>query len=261
MNSDATIFQPSFGQRLDQSNSLTQNLKVFLLPSFTGSIGDALNDWSGNGWEGVAYGSPVFTQGLNGNALFFNNSTGFTQYINTSFPGVSGAGERSLSFSICVKQFGGDYYIGYGQPAPGLWWQVKPSQTRLDLDFGGGSVPIGFSQALVINTWYSVAVIYDGSYLKVFINGVYQGELACTFTTIATKTYGLDIGGVNSWYGTNFSIYNVLFHTRALSDSEAKKITNPAFDPRSLFEQPAWVQPQNIYVPNRHIITPSQVID
>ena len=57
--------------------------------------------------------------------------------------------------------------------------------------------------ALPVNTWTHLAVTYDGSTLRFYVNGVQTGILAQT-GTMATSTNPLQIGG-DSLFGQYFA--------------------------------------------------------
>ena len=73
---------------------------------------------------------------------------------------------------------------------------------------------------LPLNTWTHLALTYDGTTLRLYVNGVQVGMLAQT-GAIATSSSPLRIGGNAPW-GEYFSgqIDDVRVHNRALSAAE-----------------------------------------
>jgi hypothetical protein len=95
-----------------------------------------------------------------------------------------------------------------------------------------GYIHIGADQAangnaaLPLNTWTHVAVTYDGTTLRVFINGTQAGSAAVA-GSIAASTGALRIGG-NSVWGEYFNglIDEVRIYNRALSAAEIQTDMN-----------------------------------
>ena len=97
-----------------------------------------------------------------------------------------------------------------------------------------------------LNTWYHVAVTYDGSTLRLYVNGNLDGSLPVTGPIITTAQPFL-IGGIpgGPWYFTG-RIDELSLYNRALSAGEILTIYNaggagkcPAVTPPSIITQPA----------------------
>lgn len=113
---------------------------------------------------------------------------GTDQYLSAAYPGVSGGAARTIAFwfrttANNVRQFvfacGGD-----------------TSYARLALEFGDSGSPFSlnvYSTAYngttvpVINTWYHIAITYDGSVLKLFVNGTQEISQTVSLTTSTTN--------------------------------------------------------------------------
>ena len=64
--------------------------------------------------------------------------------------------------------------------------------------FSGGYRTTGARRALALNTWTHIATTYDGTALKLFVNGTQASQLLFT-GSITTSTGALRIGGNNVW--------------------------------------------------------------
>jgi hypothetical protein len=86
------------------------------------------------------------------------------------------------------------------------------------LRYFNGTMPIQ------LNTWYHVAMTYDGSSLKLFVNGILDGSLNVT-GPIVTSAEPLLIGGSvpGPWY-FNGSVDELTLYNRALSQAEIQAI-------------------------------------
>ena len=80
---------------------------------------------------------------------------------------------------------------------------------------------------LPLNTWTHLALTYDGSYMRFYVNAVLTGSIPKT-GPIATSTFPLRIGGNKLWSNEYFKGYidDVRIYNRALSAEEIKAIMN-----------------------------------
>src|SRR5262249_49810940 len=112
-------------------------------------------------------------------------------------------------------------------------------------------VPGGFmffdgTKEVPLNTWTHLAMTYDGSFLRLFVNGSADGALAVTGPLITTSQ-PLRIGGLPSgpWY-FNGLIDEVSLYSRAISGTEIQAIYNASGSGKcfvpvqpSIFAQPS----------------------
>ena len=84
----------------------------------------------------------------------------------------------------------------------------------------------GTPTRLAQGTWTHLATTYDGTTLRVYVNGVQVGSLAAT-GTIASSTGQVTIGG-NSVWGEYFAgaVDDVRIYNRALSAAEITSLMN-----------------------------------
>jgi nitrogen fixation protein FixH len=92
-------------------------------------------------------------------------------------------------------------------------------------------VPAGFeyfngTTSVQTNTWYHVAMTYDGGYLKLYVNGNQDGSLAVSGPIlVANNPFRIGSGGPGPW---NFSgrVDELSLYDRALSVAEIQEIYN-----------------------------------
>ncbi|HET7186494.1 MAG TPA: LamG-like jellyroll fold domain-containing protein, partial [Gemmatimonadaceae bacterium] len=200
--------------------------------SFDETSGVSAIDASGNGNTGTLGGGVTrVTTGRFGSALTFSKS-----YVSVAdapsldlssgmtveawiFPTVA----PSTWATAVLKEQPGDYvYALYGS---------APTQPSAELNVGtsqaGERIAGGPSQA-PINTWTHIASTYDGSSIRLYVNGVQAASIPAT-GSIAMSTGALRIGG-NAVWGEYFTgrIDEVRIYNRALAASEVQSdMTTP----------------------------------
>lgn len=88
---------------------------------------------------------------------------------------------------------------------------------------GSTSVRVNSITAINLNTWYHVACTYDGTNLKIYINGNLDNSISSTLSIIYAGTF--NIGG---WSGNNYPINgklnDVRIYDHCLSAAEVREI-------------------------------------
>jgi hypothetical protein len=194
---------------------------------FDEAAGTTATDRSGNNLNGTLSGATRTTQGKFGGALSFDGvndwvtvndaaaldlTTGMTLEAWV-YPTVGGgAAWRNI---LIKERPGGEVYNLYaadGSNAP-VVYVVRAAQPSVPLDATApASVPL--------NAWTHVAATYDGTTLRLFVNGVQTGSRAVS-GALLTSSGVLRIGG-NSVWGEYFQgrIDEVRIYSRALSAAE-----------------------------------------
>lgn len=172
--------------------------------SFDEGTGATVTDASGNGNTGAISGA-TWSTGKYGNALTFNGtsamvtipdsaaldlSTGMTleAWVN---PTVVSSAWRDVIYK------GDEYYF------------LEATSTQGQVPSAGGTLgntgiqAVYGAAALVPNTWTHLATTYDGTTLRLYVNGV-QASSAVVTGNIPTSAYPLQIGG-NNIYGQFFA--------------------------------------------------------
>jgi len=158
--------------------------------------GTALLDSSGNGNNGTTVGGPTWVSGVDGLAINLNGTTQYatvpdaaTLDITTAITlaawiNPSSAGTRSIlrkstqgginGYEIALSS-GGNVFIRFNQQASADTYRLNSTSIY------------------PTNTWTHVAGTYDGTTMRIYINGVLDNSIAATFT-IAVNTLALGIG-------------------------------------------------------------------
>ena len=95
------------------------------------------------------------------------------------------------------------------------------------LTVAGSFVYFSGNTLVQVGQWYHVAMTYDGSFLKLYVNGNLDGSAAAT-GPIATSTQPFRIGGDETGWFFNGLVDELAFYSRALTDAEVQAIYNSA---------------------------------
>jgi hypothetical protein len=194
--------------------------------AFDAGSGTTAADASGQGNTGTIANATWTTAGHSGAALSFNGTNAMVSVadapeldLTTAMtleawvkPTTTGAVWRTA----VLKESGGDLAYGLyaasdsGPPSANV---VVPGVAPTDTYVRGTSAP-------AVNTWTHVAATYNGSTLRIYVNGVQQASKAVT-GSLATSTGALRIGGNavwNEWFAG--AIDDVRVYNRALSATE-----------------------------------------
>jgi chitodextrinase len=187
--------------------------------SFNAGSGSSAVDASGGG-NALTLTSTAWVSGKWGSALSFNGSTSIGSAPDApSLDASSGltleawvyptAGFSASESLIAKEKSGGGFPYGLAleNGRPTAWLQLS----------SGANPSTVAASALALNTWSFVAMTYDGSTLRVYVNGVQVASTAAS-GTIATSTGPLSVGADVQW-GEAFqgSIDNVRVYSTALS--------------------------------------------
>ena len=208
--------------------------------SFDAGSGTTLADASGTGNTGTIAGATWSSAGKNGGALSFDGSGDM----------VTVAGSPSLDLNAAVTleawvrptTLGGDWRTVLVKERPGHLNYALYAHDGGPGPSGhvnvGGSDRFSAAPPVPANAWTHLATTYDGTSLKLYVNGVVATTLAVG-GPIATATNPLRIGG-NSVWGEWFNglIDDVRVYNRALSPSEIQTDMATAVGPSSTTPPP-----------------------
>jgi Concanavalin A-like lectin/glucanases superfamily/Putative esterase len=202
---------------------------------FNEGAGTSAADASGRGHTGVVSGAVWSTAGRFGNALSFDGvndkvtvldsalldlTTGMTLSV-WIFPTAHGNGTWR---NVLIKErSGGEVYNLYSNTDTNVptVYAVRSAAPSTPLDARG-------TAQLPLNAWTHLAATYDGTTLRLYVNGSQVGSRAVS-GALLTSTGALRIGGNNVW-GEYFKgrIDEVRIYNRALSQGEIQSdMTRP----------------------------------
>ncbi|HEV2210475.1 MAG TPA: LamG-like jellyroll fold domain-containing protein [Verrucomicrobiae bacterium] len=191
-----------------------------------GNADDALGVNNGTLINGV-----TFAPGEVGQAFDFNGGAQYVQVPNS--PSLNPANAITIEtwvYPTNVPATDSMVIVGKDDAASERQYDLALVTSGTGLAFRPHvGVPGGFifytgTTPVSLNHWYHVALTYDGTTLKLYVNGVQDGSLAVTGPVLATSQ-PLCIGGLTSgpWYFRGL-IDEVSLYSRALSATEIEAI-------------------------------------
>ena len=188
---------------------------------FNEGAGVQARDASGQGNTGTLSNATWTASGKYGGALSFNGSSAWVT--------IADAASLHLTTGMTLE--------AWVKPSSGNGWRsaiLKESPDGLDYALytsNNASTPAGYAHvssdvaaksasSIPLSTWTHLAVTYDGTALRMYVNGSLSGTTALS-GPIATSASALRVGG-NAVWGEYFkgSIDEVRIYNRALSASE-----------------------------------------
>jgi hypothetical protein len=196
--------------------------------SFDEGTGTTVNDLSGNGNAGTVVNATWTTSGKYGNALVFNGTNALVTIPNAAaLQLTSGMTLEAWVNPSAVKDAWTDviykdednYYLegtSNSSSVPGGGNTVGPTDSTI---FG--------TTALAPNTWSDLALTYDGTTLRLYVNGAQVSSLATPGGPMVTSTNPLQIGG-DSFHPQFFqgSIDEVRIYNVALNETQIQSDMN-----------------------------------
>jgi hypothetical protein len=191
--------------------------------------GDIAYDVSGYGNDGTLMGEPTWIDGLPllGKALDYDGADDYVQVSDAPSLDVSGSGITFMAwiYSPAFQDYG--WIMGKGQEGPWedmVWWLLPRSDgaIRYGIRSGGDTqeqldIPVG----LTTNIWQHVAVVYDATYMRFYLNAEPKDSFPKTGNmdvNDAPVYIGLD--GWNTAHHYRGKIDEVKIYSRGLSPEE-----------------------------------------
>lgn len=179
--------------------------------------------------NGLLVGSPSLVDGVFGNAMQFN---GGNTYYYLDIPSSTAFDNQNFTISAWVysnnyNQNGSIFEKGVVNSQYSLFFEGASLCFR-SYDSSGGINSLYTTQAalgITAGNWYNIVATYDGSYKRIYVNGVLKNSVAWS-ATMATAKGGERIGaygGGSPAYFYNGLIDEVKVYSRALSTSEIQQ--------------------------------------
>jgi hypothetical protein len=200
--------------------------------SYPGS-GTTWSDLSGNGNNGGLVNGPSYSTDNKGVFTF----DGVNDYWETTNQIVNSPSSLTISGWMMKQNFGSGTYEtvlhhGNGTSVGGssYWFGCEDATNNICATIGAVS-GVGWSAGLTniqaqFNIWYYVAASWDGSVVRVYVNGDYVKQYnLSSYTTQSTPTrVGVTSGGINYMFGGKAN--GIAINMKGLTESEIKQNFN-----------------------------------
>ena len=192
------------------------------------------------GKDGIPHGGVTFAPGRVGKAFSFDGRTGYIEV--PSSPSISPTGPFSVAgwvrYTRLYNDISGSVILAKGQDVYEAPVDYTLSVSHLRKLRPHVMVPAGWTYfdcetTLEPDTWYHVAMVYDGANLKGYVNGELDGSqpargpVQATDESFKIGAYAPVNGGQTKAFWTG-QIDELTLYNRALSDSEIKDIYTAA---------------------------------
>ena len=189
---------------------------------FEEGSGTTVTDISGNGNDGTISAAVWSAAGRFGNALSFNGSSARVNILDS--PSLDLTAAMTLEAWVYPTTLSGWRTVILKETSGGLAYSLyahdNAPRPAAYVNLGGGDISALGIQALPLNTWTHLAASYDGSMLRIFVNGTQVGSRSVG-GSITVSTGALRIGGNAPW-GEYFAgrIDEVRIYDRTLTQAE-----------------------------------------
>jgi glucose/arabinose dehydrogenase len=200
--------------------------------SFNEGTGTTLTDRSGTGNNGTISGATWSAAGRNGGALSFD---GVNDQVTVADASSLDVPRMTLGAWVFPTALGGLWRTVLLKEQPGQLAYALYANTDTSRPSGhvyvGGDRDVRGTAALPTNAWTHLAATYDGSTLRLYVNGVQASSLSLV-GSILTSSGALRLGGNTVW-GEWFAgrLDDVRIYNRALSAAEVQADMNRAVTP------------------------------
>lgn len=223
------------GLRIQQSvlpkNSLVVNYDFSKSSSFTRGGSTVTNIAGTASGNASVVNSPNFFNSLGFVSLNGTNQYVITPNLRTYFKSVNSTVQKSFTLSLWFYPTSLNGIIvselEAQVPDPGTGFQysnIEIVNGVIKYRVNAGS-PVSSIQSLALNQWYHVAMVYNGTTLKGYVNGVLQGsQIYDRGLPTSSQNYGIGAGdrihmGSGGGYGA-FNLAQFKLHHLPLTDSE-----------------------------------------
>jgi len=189
---------------------------------FEEGAGSTASDSSPYGNDGVIYGAIWGTSIDGSGALSFDGVNDYVQVPDDASLGITDA--ITIEAWVMYDQIptGLDYACVVNKDGAYLL-RVRDSRIQFYLCLDGGWRALyGDTATLTTGVWYHIAGVYDGTQMRVYLNGILDGSRGGT-GLIDTSTSPLHIGRRLAGY-LNGTVDEVRIHDRALAPGEFKQL-------------------------------------
>jgi hypothetical protein len=181
---------------------------------FDDGLGSTVADSSGNNNTGTCYNSPSWVAGMYGDALSFSYASPAPYVKSSTTIGLpTGSSSRTVCGWVQINNVTTNTGLfGYGTTATGEMFGIGVYQNHIY--FQGYFADVSGTTTLSANTWYFLAVTYDGSTIRVYVNGALDNSRTESLNTVMTNDY-FSVGRISSAsWGLNRGVTSIIDDVR-----------------------------------------------
>ena len=164
--------------------------------------------------------STDWVSGKYGGALDFD---GVNDYVDVTSIGISGIASRTITGWVKIRAYGNDDGIwSMGIAGTAKDFSLELTATPGVITFNGWNRDFDFTIPSNVYGWHHIAITYDGSYVRAYVDGV---ELnSGNFTDLNTTDSGIEFGRSRGSSYSNTVIDEVRIYNRTLSADEVTRL-------------------------------------
>ena len=194
-----------------------------------GPSGLTLRDQSGFQNNGTLTNGPTFAASQGKYGIKFLGLSTYSSLSDRNFPTGAKPWTISAWANTAVTGESGSiqrFVFSWGTASVSQRGTMALQQSKLSYPYYGGA--LYGNTSLAINTWYPLAIVYDGATVSFFVNGLRDGTTSFvpSITLSGTSSIGSPFDNLgNSSYTWNGLIDDVRLYNRALSPDEIRTLS------------------------------------
>ncbi len=175
--------------------------------------------------NGTLINNPVYSNGY----FTFNGSSTYIDFGNpTALSSIGGTNNVTASVWVYFSAYGGggqSYAVVTVKGPPWTWLIENPdNKFRFRITAGGADVAVADTTTHNLNQWYHVVGTYDGSAMRIYVNGVLKNTLAQS-GTLGSNSVTAKIG---TYEGTNYNLNGRVgacqIYKRTLTEGQVRQL-------------------------------------
>jgi len=180
-------------------------------------------DKSIQGNHGTIYG-PTSTTGYSGNALLFDGTDDYVEVADSD--SLEGMNRLTVMAWIKWTDDGTGFHMIIRKNLS-FWMEIVDANERVDAvvwtDASGGKWVMGGANGVPSATWTHVALVYDGTKIQLYVNGVASGSSVAATGRVSASTNKLQLGIEPTVCAFNGIIDEVKIFRSALSQQDIQR--------------------------------------
>ncbi len=184
--------------------------------------GAYIKDSAGGGNHGTLTSAPVIAQGKVGKGYKFDGTDDGIKFTDSNLPTTYTTFTAEAWINTTTVAAGGGVIITRNSSNNDHFY-IRRNTAAIQYTICNGTScgvsNVNAGTSIAANTWYHVALTYDGTTAKIYVNGVLDGSTTATITVGNTTNYGAAIGCNVSTSSCNADYFSGMIDEASISDS------------------------------------------